>query len=274
MPIVLPSPTRPHLTEPTFQKPPAWKPILAWAAAVIGGLIVVAAVATFGDGVRESVGMLLIGVGIAIPGGWWIYCEHTDRSRAEEDFRLDQQAARAEQAMSGVVAPTALAPLTWDTPLVPTERRWLMVGMASAALVLAGGIVSPSVETEPAAASPVRTPAATTMTTTRTTTATTLPPTSAAVTEPATVTVTEVAVAETAAVPAQDPSSTARAYVPAAPAYSPAPTYAPAPLAAVPQAASYSNCSEARAAGAAPLYRGQPGYAPKLDRDNDGVACE
>ncbi|MEU0964833.1 excalibur calcium-binding domain-containing protein [Streptomyces sp. NPDC005917] len=36
----------------------------------------------------------------------------------------------------------------------------------------------------------------------------------------------------------------------------------------------YSNCSEARAAGAAPLYRGDPGYAAHLDRDGDGVACE
>lgn len=36
----------------------------------------------------------------------------------------------------------------------------------------------------------------------------------------------------------------------------------------------YANCSQARAAGAAPLYRGDPGYGPHLDRDNDGVACE
>jgi endonuclease YncB( thermonuclease family) len=36
----------------------------------------------------------------------------------------------------------------------------------------------------------------------------------------------------------------------------------------------YRNCAEARAAGAAPIYRGQPGYRPQLDRDNDGVACE
>ncbi|WP_027891159.1 excalibur calcium-binding domain-containing protein [Calidithermus chliarophilus] len=36
----------------------------------------------------------------------------------------------------------------------------------------------------------------------------------------------------------------------------------------------YANCSEARAAGAAPIYRGQPGYRPGLDRDRDGVACE
>lgn len=36
----------------------------------------------------------------------------------------------------------------------------------------------------------------------------------------------------------------------------------------------YANCSAARAAGAAPVRRGDPGYAPKLDRDGDGVGCE
>lgn len=36
----------------------------------------------------------------------------------------------------------------------------------------------------------------------------------------------------------------------------------------------YRNCSAARAAGAAPVYRGQPGYGRHLDRDNDGVGCE
>ena len=36
----------------------------------------------------------------------------------------------------------------------------------------------------------------------------------------------------------------------------------------------YRNCTAARDAGAAPLYRGQPGYRPELDRDNDGIACE
>ena len=39
-------------------------------------------------------------------------------------------------------------------------------------------------------------------------------------------------------------------------------------------AAPYSSCSAAEAAGAAPLYAGQPGYSTKLDRDRDGVACE
>lgn len=36
----------------------------------------------------------------------------------------------------------------------------------------------------------------------------------------------------------------------------------------------FPSCKAARAAGAAPLYRGDPGYSAKLDRDRDGVACE
>ena len=36
----------------------------------------------------------------------------------------------------------------------------------------------------------------------------------------------------------------------------------------------YKNCAAARAAGAAPLYRGEPGYRSGLDADHDGVACE
>lgn len=36
----------------------------------------------------------------------------------------------------------------------------------------------------------------------------------------------------------------------------------------------FANCAEARAAGAAPVRRGEPGYGPHLDRDGDGVACE
>lgn len=36
----------------------------------------------------------------------------------------------------------------------------------------------------------------------------------------------------------------------------------------------YANCSAARAAGAAPIRVGEPGYSRKLDRDGDGIACE
>ncbi|MFP5377070.1 MAG: excalibur calcium-binding domain-containing protein [Acidimicrobiia bacterium] len=46
------------------------------------------------------------------------------------------------------------------------------------------------------------------------------------------------------------------------------PTPAPSPT------TYYANCSAARSAGAAPVRRGDPGFAPHLDRDNDGVGCE
>lgn len=36
----------------------------------------------------------------------------------------------------------------------------------------------------------------------------------------------------------------------------------------------FANCSAARAAGAAPVRRGQSGYGPHLDRDGDGIGCE
>lgn len=43
---------------------------------------------------------------------------------------------------------------------------------------------------------------------------------------------------------------------------------------AVEQSVHYGGCNEVRAAGNAPLYRGDPGYAAHLDRDGDGIACE
>lgn len=80
---------------------------------------------------------------------------------------------------------------------------------------------------------------------------------------------------------ARPPVPTTTQYVPApTPVYvaEPEPVYVPpAPLVAVPEvpsAVSYANCTAVRAAGAAPIYAGEPGYSSKLDRDGDGVACE
>lgn len=36
----------------------------------------------------------------------------------------------------------------------------------------------------------------------------------------------------------------------------------------------YENCDAARAAGAAPVHVGDPGYGGHLDRDGDGTGCE
>jgi hypothetical protein len=75
--------------------------------------------------------------------------------------------------------------------------------------------------------------------------------------------------------------------VPVAPVAPPA-VSAPAPAAPAPVlppadsspggstggSAYYRNCAAARAAGVAPLHRGDPGYRSGLDRDGDGIACE
>ncbi|MFF2246827.1 DUF1524 domain-containing protein [Arthrobacter sp. NPDC058130] len=71
------------------------------------------------------------------------------------------------------------------------------------------------------------------------------------------------------------PAQAAQQPAAAAPAPAQAPAQvqvapAPAPAAAV----SYANCAAVRAAGAAPIRAGQPGYSAKLDRDGDGVGCE
>ncbi|WP_420706973.1 excalibur calcium-binding domain-containing protein [Streptomyces sp. NRRL F-2664] len=70
---------------------------------------------------------------------------------------------------------------------------------------------------------------------------------------------------------------------PAAPAPTPAPAPAPARTTAPASdgddtggdgSVSYANCAAVRAAGAAPIRRGDPGYGRHLDRDGDGIACE
>lgn len=49
-----------------------------------------------------------------------------------------------------------------------------------------------------------------------------------------------------------------------------APSAPPADDAVLP----FASCADARAAGAAPVLRGDPGYGPHLDGDDDGVGCE
>ncbi|MBG9982147.1 thermonuclease family protein [Aerococcaceae bacterium DSM 111020] len=50
---------------------------------------------------------------------------------------------------------------------------------------------------------------------------------------------------------------------------------APAPVIQNPDGSVYyENCKAVRAAGAAPIRPGDPGWDPKFDGDNDGVGCE
>jgi len=71
-----------------------------------------------------------------------------------------------------------------------------------------------------------------------------------------------------------DPAATQQRMTSPSPSPSPsrkAPTTQTAPTKPLPM---FRNCKEARAAGAAPIRRGEPGFGPHLDKDGDGVACE
>ena len=58
---------------------------------------------------------------------------------------------------------------------------------------------------------------------------------------------------------------------PVGPRTRPRPTAAPLPP---PDGVSYASCAAVRAAGKAPIHRGDPGYGPHLDRNGDGIGCE
>ena len=79
--------------------------------------------------------------------------------------------------------------------------------------------------------------------------------------------------------PTPSPTPTTKSPSPTPTTTSPTPTPTPeatseAPAPAPEPEVFYKNCAAARAAGAAPIYRGQPGYRSKLDADGDGIACD
>jgi hypothetical protein len=135
-------------------------------------------------------------------------------------------------------------------------------------VVLAGivGCSSPAeegrnLEPESASTAASTTPTTTTQVTTTTTT-TTVPP----------------ATGQTSVVPPSLPSETGIAEQPVVagdpPYLGSADQVEPPVVPYIPAPGPFSSCGAARAAGAAPLHRGSPGYSPVLDRDGDGVACE
>ncbi|MDV8149682.1 excalibur calcium-binding domain-containing protein [Arthrobacter sp. B10-11] len=79
--------------------------------------------------------------------------------------------------------------------------------------------------------------------------------------------------AAAAAAKAAAEQAAAQQAVPQAPAQVPA-APAPAPVAPAPSSVQYANCTAVRAAGAAPIYAGTPGYGKHLDRDGDGIGCD
>ena len=180
-----------------------------------------------------------------------------------------------EQLWGRALSPDRDEPSPWGAPPQPVATRaprwpWVAVALGGlvsfvllaiigAVVVDAPGEVDASARSVSSTTSELAGVTSSTTTTTTSTTSTTAPPTTAPPTTEA-------------------PSTTAAPPPPAPPPPAPTTAVPPPPAVAAPTPADigvyYENCAAARAAGAAPVYRGEPGYARHLDRDDDGVGCE
>ncbi|MBC3186398.1 excalibur calcium-binding domain-containing protein [Corynebacterium sp. zg-331] len=195
-----------------------------------------------------------------------MYCEKRDQAARE---------TAAQHATNyGLLSETDRA-LLGEPPAAETiGRRWPTVAIASVVALFTGAAITPGTETETEEAG--FTPRLVTETSVEVQTSV------VKITSEEVVTVTETATeepqeanqeeerAEPAEQDAPDAASEDQAAQEPEPvAYNPAPEPAPAPASVY-----YASCRQAKAAGAAPLYAGSPGYRPGLDRDGDGIACE
>ncbi|WP_209897346.1 excalibur calcium-binding domain-containing protein [Nocardia goodfellowii] len=130
---------------------------------------------------------------------------------------------------------------------------------------------SPATESKTTAAPTTTTPTTATTETTTSTTTTTVEPLRRAPFAPAPPPLPAPPPApelETSSVPKSETSPTSESET------SPAPESNTSPVPPSSPGVYYRNCTAARAAGAAPLFLGEPGYRSELDRDNDGIAGE
>lgn len=193
-----------------------------------------------------------------------------------------------------LLALVAASLAVWAVATGRVTTRKLAVGVIAGTVAVVGTGCGPAAE-------PKATPAAPAASTTPTPPATTTPTPTATPTPTPTVTPTPVPTMPEPAAPAQPtiqplvpqhpasnppaknaPAPAPKATVAKTTAPAPAPSKAPAtkapatkaPVTTEPAKSSYKNCSEVRAAGKAPIRRGQPGYGKHLDRDGDGIGCE
>lgn len=226
-----------------YKKPKIWKVILSWLGVVLGGLFLITG---FFD---LDISSILMGLGMLLPGAWFLLHEDREKKGA-----------------------------------TPLQRHWIIVGVLSVVSFFGGSHLAPipEDETTTAPSSTATKPTSTVSTTTKASSITRSPkpsPKPSPTREPKPDTTEEesspsIAPAQSTQLPEPVRDEPPVDYQPhgfVAPAYAGAPAPVPTPA---PRFAYFKNCTQARAAGAAPIYRGEPGYRRKLDRDGDGVACE
>lgn len=133
----------------------------------------------------------------------------------------------------------------------PRRARPWWIGAGVAAVLLTAGLINRTVIDEPQTLPQAAPPAALTTAPATPTTSTTSPSAAATSSGRATATSTTPRATRTSTTtPTRRPTATRATTV------------------------AYQSCAAARAAGAAPLTLGEPGYSIALDPDNDGVACD
>ena len=155
-----------------------------------------------------------------------------------------------------------LGPGVWWFVTKPGQRQWKVVAPLALLLFFAAIGAAPKVQPEQPAAAVMATPSSSSAPTTTKKTTTSRPTTVVSQEQVVSDNHTDHYVRDPEPAPVIVPE----------PEYPPAP--APEPETAPAQNVYYPNCKAAKAAGAAPLYQGEPGYRAGLDRDQDGVACE
>jgi hypothetical protein len=178
-------------------------------------------------------------------------------------FKLAHSDAERFQAALQSLQPSAFP--SAGTEFTRLVKKWWPAALAAVVVVGLIGVASGASENKDKAEAVATT---TTQATTTTTTRANRTPTTTT-TRPTTTTTSTTAPPTTTTAP---PTTTTAPPMTAPPP--PPVTAAPAPPVTAPPSAYYANCDAVRAAGADPLYRGQPGYRSELDRDHDGVACE
>lgn len=238
------------------------KMALAWVSVGFGFLILITS-PTYG-GFAGFFAAILIGLAITIPGAWFLLHERRDRSNPSSALNRHWK----------IVTPVSILFFVLGLILFPPTEEAKQPDNKPAATTS-----SSSTPTESSTRKSTTTTSASS-TTRKTTKSSTKSSSKSSSTKTSTTSgshVPEKYVDEPSPILPSEPAEQQQHIEPApaetpAPAPAPAPAEAPAPAPA--PSAFYPNCAAARAAGAAPLYRGNPGYSTKLDRDGDGVACE
>gem|GEM_PF-855562 len=155
---------------------------------------------------------------------------------AEDEKQPSSQVALSKREQSNIIEiETSAEKGNTQTTTAPTTGPTTITSHSTSSTSESSTTFSPSMTT---------TTAPTTTTPTTTTTTTTAPTTTTTTTAPTTTTTTTA------------PTTTTTTTTPTS------------------EYAYYKDCEAVKKAGKAPLHRGDPGYRSRLDRDNDGIACE